>query len=103
MAFELLNQYHRLIWNCQSCSTCQRGPQNPFAPTGATPDRICPSYDKYRRLTYSAQGRLQAAKALLEEKLETSEDLMESLFECTLCGACGPERMGRAADAERTV
>lgn len=97
MSFELIEKYHRWIWNCQQCSTCQKGPQNPFAPTGATPDRICPSYDKYKRLTYSAQGRILAAKALLEGKLEATEDFVASLYECTLCGACGPERMGRAS------
>jgi heterodisulfide reductase subunit D len=96
MAFDLLEKHHRLIWNCQSCSTCQRGPQNVFGPTGSTPDRICPSYDKYRRLTYSAQGRLLAAKALMEGDLDATDDFVESLFECTLCGACGPERYGRA-------
>ncbi len=97
MAFELLEKYRRWILNCQQCSTCQKGPQNPFAPTGATPDRICPSYDTYRRLTYSAQGRILAARAFLEGKLEVTDDFVESLYECTLCGACGPERMGRAS------
>ena len=74
MRFELLEKYRRWIWNCQQCSTCQKGPQNPFAPTGATPDRICPSYDKYRRLAYSAQGRIYAARAFLEKKLELTDD-----------------------------
>jgi len=97
MKFDLLEKYRGWIWNCQQCSTCQKGPQNPFAPTGATPDRICPSYEKYKRLTYSAQGRILAARAFLEGKLEVTDDFVESLYECTLCGACGPERMGRAS------
>lgn len=96
MAYDLSEKHHRLIWNCQTCAGCQRGPQNPFGPTGPTPDRICPSYDKYRRLTYSAQGRLLAAKSLLNGSLEATEKFTESLFECTLCGACAPERMTRA-------
>lgn len=96
MAFDLSEKHHRLIWNCQTCAGCQRGPQNPFGPTGPTPDRICPSYDKYRRLTYSAQGRLLVAKNLLDGKMELSDKFVESLFECTLCGACAPERMTRA-------
>ena len=56
MKFELLEPYHRWIWNCQSCSTCQKGPQNVFSPAGPTPDRICPSYDKYPRLAYSGRA-----------------------------------------------
>ncbi len=96
MSFELIEKYHRWIWNCQQCSCCQKGPQNVFGPTGATPDRICPSYDKYRSLTYSAQGRILAAKAFLAGELEVTEDFVASLYECTLCGSCGPERMGRA-------
>jgi len=97
MSFESLEQYHRWIWNCQSCSTCQKGPQNVFSPAGPTPDRICPSYDKYPRLAYSAQGRILAARALLEGKLEVTDRFVESLYECTLCGSCGPERMGRSS------
>ena len=97
MKFELLEPYHRWIWNCQSCSTCQKGPQNVFSPAGPTPDRICPSYEKYPRLTYSAQGRIQAARACLEGKLEVTDAFVASLYECTLCGSCGPERMGRSS------
>ena len=97
MKFELLEPYHRWIWNCQSCSTCQKGPQNVFSPAGPTPHRICPSYDKYPRLTYSAQGRILAARAFLEGKLEVRDRFVQSFYECTLCGACGPERMGRSS------
>ena len=97
MSFESLEQYRRWIWNCQSCSTCQKGPQNVFSPAGPTPDRICPSYDKYPRLTYSAQGRILAARAFLEGKLEVTDRFVESFYECTLCGSCGPERMGRSS------
>ncbi len=97
MKFEHLEPYRRWIWNCQSCSTCQKGPQNPFLPTGATPPRICPSYDMHPRLAYSAQGRILAARALLEGTLEVTDRFVESLYECTLCGACGPERMGRSS------
>ena len=97
MSFESLEQYRRTIWNCQSCSTCQKGPQNVFSPAGPTPDRICPSYDQYRRLTYSAQGRILAAKAFMEGTLEVTDNFVKSLYECTLCGSCGPERMGRSS------
>jgi len=97
MSFESLEQYRRWIWNCQSCSTCQKGPQNVFSPAGPTPDRICPSYDKYPRLAYSAQGRILAARAFLEGKLEVTDRFVESFYECTLCGSCGPERMGRSS------
>ena len=97
MNLELTDKYHRWIWNCQQCSCCQKGPQNVFGPTGPTPDRICPSYEKFKRLTYSAQGRLLAAKAFLEGTLDVTEDFVASFYECTLCGSCGPERMGRAS------
>ena len=97
MSFDSLEQYRRTIWNCQSCSTCQKGPQNVFSPAGPTPDRICPSYDQFRRLTYSAQGRILAAKAFLEGNMEVTDNFVKSLYECTLCGSCGPERMGRSS------
>ncbi len=88
MAFELLEKYRETIWNCQVCSVCQRGPWNPYPPKGPTSDRLCPEFEKYRTLTHSALGRIQAAKWILEGKYEPTEDFTKVVYDCLLCGAC---------------
>lgn len=88
MAYELLEKYKPTIWNCQVCSVCQRGPWNPYRPFGPTSDRLCPEYEKFRTLTHSALGRIQAARWMLEEKYQPSEDFVKVVYDCLLCGAC---------------
>lgn len=88
MAYELLEKHKPTIWNCQVCSVCQRGPWNPYPPQGPTSDRLCPEYEKFRTLTHSALGRIQAAKWMLEGKYEPSDDFVKVVYDCLLCGAC---------------
>lgn len=88
MAYELLEKHKPTIWNCQVCSVCQRGPWNPYPPKGPTSDRLCPEYEKFRTLTHSALGRIQAAKWMLEGKYEPSDDFTKVVYDCLLCGAC---------------
>ncbi len=88
MAFERLEKYREIIWNDQACGVCQRGPWNPYRPFGPTSDRLCPEYEKFRTITHSAQGRIQAARWLLEGKLPVSDDFVKVTYDCLLCGAC---------------
>ncbi|NQT74864.1 MAG: (Fe-S)-binding protein [Chloroflexi bacterium] len=88
MLYELLEEHKPTIWNCQVCSVCQRGPWNPYPPKGPTSDRLCPEYEKFRTLTHSALGRIQAAKWMLEGKYEPSDDFVKVVYDCLLCGAC---------------
>ena len=96
MAFELLEQYRKWIWNCQACSTCLKGPQNPYHPFGPTPNRICPEYQRYRNLSNSCMGRIQDIKWIMEGKLQVSDEFVKKVYDCLMCGACGPERMGQS-------
>ena len=88
MAFEKLEKYREIIWNDQACGVCHRGPWNPYQPFGPTSDRLCPEYEKFRTITHTAQGRIQAARWLLEGKLDVSEDFVQVTYDCLLCGAC---------------
>ncbi len=88
MPFELIAKHKPTIWNCQVCSVCQRGPWNPYPPKGPTSDRLCPEYEKFRTLTHSALGRIQAAKWMLEGKYQPDEDFVKVAYDCLLCGAC---------------
>lgn len=88
MDYPKLNQYRLKIWNDQACGVCQRGPWTPYPPRGPAPDRLCPSWEHYRRISYSAQGWIQAARNLLEGKLEMEPRFVEYVYACNLCGSC---------------
>lgn len=88
MAFELLDKYRETIWNDQACGVCHRGPWNPYPPKGPTSDRLCPEYEKFRTITHTAQGRIQAARWLLEGKYEPTDEFVKVVYDCLLCGAC---------------
>ena len=88
MDYPKLNQYHLKIWNDQACGVCQRGPWTPYPPRGPAPDRLCPSWEHYRRISYSAQGWIQAARNLLEGKLQMEPRFVEYVYACNLCGSC---------------
>jgi heterodisulfide reductase subunit D len=48
----------------------------------------CPTYTVKRMETYTARGRNAITRAVLENRLELSEDLAKALFTCLGCGAC---------------
>ncbi|MFO8102133.1 MAG: (Fe-S)-binding protein [Dehalococcoidia bacterium] len=99
MAFELLEKHKPTVFNCQVCGVCQRGPWNPYPPKGPTSDRLCPEYEKFRTLTHSAQGRIQAIRWLMEGKFTPDEDFVRVVYDCLMCGACST--VGCVVDKEQ--
>jgi Fe-S oxidoreductase len=75
-----LEEYKADIYHCIKCGACRTG-YGSFLP-------ICPSGEKYGFNSYYAQGRLDLAKALLENRIEWSEKLLHRLYTCTDCNAC---------------
>ncbi len=98
MDYPKLNEYHLKLWNDQACGVCQRGPWTPYPPRGPAPDRLCPSWEHYRRISYSAQGWIQAGRTLLEGKLEMEPRLVDYVYACNLCGSCTNSRCVVAGD-----
>ncbi len=88
MDYPKLNEYHLKLWNDQACGVCQRGPWTPYPPRGPAPNRLCPTWEQHRKISYSAQGWIQAGRTLLEGKLEMEPKFVEYVYECSLCGSC---------------
>ncbi len=61
---------------------------------------ICPSLKKFLFDAYSAQGRMDIARALLRGELEYSDKLLEIIYTCTLCGGCEVTCRRNRADME---
>lgn len=50
--------------------------------------KICPSSSRFLFDGYSAQGRMDIALALIDNKLDYTPRLVDIIYKCTLCGAC---------------
>ena len=48
----------------------------------------CPSATKYLFDSYGAYGKMRIGVALVEGRLDYSDELLKILYACTLCGAC---------------
>ncbi len=48
----------------------------------------CPSATKYLFDSYGAYGKMRIGVAMVEGKLDYSDELLKILYACTLCGAC---------------
>lgn len=81
-----LEKYRWDLVNCERCSMCKW--QHPWRVKSRDRAMVCPSLRKYNFDAYSAQGRFDLARALLEEEFELTDRALEVIYACTLCGAC---------------
>lgn len=86
-----LRKYQKDVYQCFRCGYCRdvvapRTLGSIFSPLGI--NGICPVYDVKRFDHYSARGRLQIARGILEEHLEYTPSLTETIYTCLCCGAC---------------
>ncbi len=81
-----LEDYRADAMRCNRCSYCKWIPQ----------DRIkswefakgCPSIDYRHFHAYSGVGRLVALLSLTDGRSEITDELVDVVYECTLCGQC---------------
>lgn len=79
-----LEDRKRYIAKCPRCSQCKWVPapkSRDFAP-------ICPSIQYGKFHSYSAGGKGFTAYALTEGRADYSEEMLRSVYACTMCGAC---------------
>jgi len=81
-----LERYRWDLVNCERCSMCKW--VHPWSVKSKDHARICPSMQKYKFDAYSAQGRFDLARALLEGEIELTPKALEVIYTCTLCGGC---------------
>ncbi len=81
-----LDAYRWDLVNCERCSMCKW--VHPWSVKSTERAVVCPSMKKYKFDAYSAQGRFDLARALLEGEVELTDRALEVIYTCTLCGAC---------------
>jgi Fe-S oxidoreductase len=82
-----LEQYAGDVDMCCRCSACKFIPMQQVK--GERYSYVCPSISRYNFHAYSGGGRLNIASAKLKGKLEYSDRLLDIVYNCQLCGACG--------------
>jgi|YelNatPaOPRAMG01_1025707.scaffolds.fasta_scaffold08041_5 heterodisulfide reductase subunit D len=73
-----VENYKEQIYSCGRCGYC----------VGGYLAHVCPSRFIAGFESATARGRMLVARALLEQKLGYSQELMSMVFTCFLCGAC---------------
>jgi len=75
----MLEKYKKMAYACSRCGMCVVGEAG----------YVCPIQQHNTGFdTDLARGRNQVAKAILDGKLDYSEELMESTFQCLGCNSC---------------
>lgn len=82
----MLEQYKEYMKRCARCSNCKFIPQMRI--TGQKYSNGCPSISRYNFHSYCGGGRLITAYSMLEKRIEFTDDLLDILYQCNLCGSC---------------
>ncbi|MEM2546279.1 MAG: (Fe-S)-binding protein, partial [Candidatus Bathyarchaeia archaeon] len=81
----VLERYSSYVYHCSQCGWCRLTLDYNFSV-----DKVCPVYENYPEHweSLTAKGKIILAKALLENKIEVTEDVVELATLCTTCGKC---------------
>jgi Fe-S oxidoreductase len=82
-----LEDYRGDMDMCCRCSCCKFVPMQMIK--GFQYANVCPSIAKYNYHAYSGGGRLNIASSMLKKGFEYSDRLLDIVYNCQMCGACG--------------
>ena len=81
-----LEQYQSDMETCCRCSACKFIPLEKVK--GYQPVNICPSITYNDFHAYSGGGRMGIGVAILENRLEFTDKLLDVIYNCMTCGGC---------------
>jgi len=81
-----LKDYERNASRCIRCSLCKWIPQLQIKSHAFA--SICPSIERYNFHAYSGGGKMIVAHALLNNRLEYTDELLNVIYRCSACGGC---------------
>jgi Fe-S oxidoreductase len=82
-----LDQYKGDMEMCCRCSACKFIPLQRVA--GFQHANVCPSISRFNFHSYSGGGRLNIGAAMLRDGFKYSDRLLNIVYNCQMCGACG--------------
>jgi len=81
-----LEELEDAVWKCTACGNCKTAYD--FGPP-PTYGEICPSGVEFGfDGNMASKGKIAFAKGILEGKLEWTQDFVDSIYKCTICGGC---------------
>lgn len=85
--FKRITELEENIYSCVGVGDCRNALKGPYSKPLL--EICCPNRDNGPGFeSYFARGRFSIARALLEGKIEPTEELAEIVYHCTLCGSC---------------
>ena len=82
-----LEQYKGDMNMCCRCSCCKFIPLQQVS--GYENTYVCPSIARYEYHSYSGGGRMNIGAAMLKNGFNYTDKLLDIVYNCQLCGACG--------------
>jgi Fe-S oxidoreductase len=81
-----LQEYLKDMLRCARCSECK------WIPLSQVKDwkfaQVCPSVSRYNFHAYSGGGKLLMGLSMLSGRIDYSDDYLDILHRCQMCGAC---------------
>ncbi|MBW2126909.1 MAG: (Fe-S)-binding protein [Deltaproteobacteria bacterium] len=71
--YDFERRFREQILQCSRCGFCQA---------------VCPVYGATLRPALNARGKMLLLKEVMDGKIELSDELIETLFQCTTCASC---------------
>lgn len=71
--YNFAKEFKDAVTRCSRCGFCQA---------------VCPVYGATLRPAYNARGKMLLLKEVMDGNLDFSEEMVETLFQCTTCAAC---------------
>ncbi len=81
-----LEDFETIMTRCIRCSLCKFPPLEQIKSERFA--NVCPSVTKYNFHTYSGGGKLITGLALVQGRLEYSDEMLDIIYRCQMCGAC---------------
>jgi len=81
-----LEELEEIIWKCTACGNCKTayefGPPPQFG-------EICPAGVEFGfEGNMSSKGKIAFARGILDGQLELTEEFVDAIYKCTVCGGC---------------
>ena len=81
-----LEDYRHDMEICSRCSLCKWVPMDQIK--GWKYSNVCPSIARYNFHSYSGGGKLNFSLALLMNRIDYTDEMLERVYRCQMCGAC---------------
>jgi len=71
--YDFARKFRDQILRCSSCGFCRA---------------VCPVFGLSKRPAYNARGKMLILKEVMDGNIDLSDELIETLFQCTTCAGC---------------